>query len=41
MDGEVDSGLRDRVVGNCYLHISSRVMEENLGGGVTKLEKDS
>lgn len=34
-------GYVTRVVGNCYLHISSRVMEENLGGGVTKLEKDS
>ena len=36
-DGEVDNGLRDRVVGNCCLHISFRVMEDNQGGGVTNL----
>ena len=36
MDGKVDSGLRDRIVGNCCLHISFRVMEDNPGGDVTK-----
>jgi len=35
VDGEVDSELRDGVVGNCCPHVSSRVMEDNPGGGVT------